>query len=141
MILVCWQDASCVLFDAEGQFLTSVYFGNLSTAGCAALGNKPVVTHSGDNRNGAGEGDDETIQVHLSEVWQPFPSPFFPAFHPPLLSDPYGVSRDGVLRHIIQWRSVLGRAKCKVSHAQWRRRAGMCGRCGVQCASLTCVSV
>jgi hypothetical protein len=46
-------DASCVLFDHAGQFITSVYFGNLSTADCAALQHKPCVVHSGDSIDGA----------------------------------------------------------------------------------------
>jgi stress response protein SCP2 len=61
-------DASCVLFDAAGQYITAVYFGNLSTASCPALEYKPLVTHSGDNRDGAGEGDDEQISIQLDGV-------------------------------------------------------------------------
>ncbi len=61
-------DASCVLFDNAGQFVTSVYFGNLSTASCAAMQNRVCVVHSGDNRNGAGEGDDETIACALDLI-------------------------------------------------------------------------
>jgi stress response protein SCP2 len=54
-------DASCVCFDADGEFMSSVYFGALQNE------NRSIV-HSGDNRTGEGEGDDEIITVDLHRV-------------------------------------------------------------------------
>lgn len=54
-------DASCLLFDAGGNLLDQVWFRQLvSTDGS--------IVHSGDNRTGAGDGDDETINVDLTRV-------------------------------------------------------------------------
>jgi tellurium resistance protein TerZ len=54
-------DASALLFDASGKMLDSVWFRQLkSTDGS--------VVHTGDNRTGAGDGDDEQIKVDLSRV-------------------------------------------------------------------------
>ena len=39
----------------------NVYFGNLKSKDGA-------ITHSGDNRTGAGSGDDETISINLEKV-------------------------------------------------------------------------
>lgn len=54
-------DASCVAFDREGQFDSSIYFGNLTN-------DNHSITHSGDNRTGDGDGDDEEIIIKLSQV-------------------------------------------------------------------------
>ncbi|MDQ2751038.1 MAG: TerD family protein [Pseudonocardiales bacterium] len=54
-------DASALLFDASGNLVDQVWFQQLrSTDGS--------VTHTGDNRTGAGDGDDESIKVDLSQV-------------------------------------------------------------------------
>ncbi len=57
-------DASAILLDANEKLTSKdrlVYFGNLQS------GDKSV-KHSGDNLTGAGDGDDEQIQVDLSNV-------------------------------------------------------------------------
>ena len=57
-------DASAILLDTQGKLTSKdrlVYFGNLQS------GDKSV-KHSGDNLTGAGDGDDEQIQVDLSNV-------------------------------------------------------------------------
>lgn len=54
-------DASAGLFDAQGNLLDQVWFQQLQSKDGS-------VRHSGDNVTGAGEGDDEQIQVHLSKV-------------------------------------------------------------------------
>ena len=57
-------DASAILLDANSKLTSKdrlVYFGNLQS------GDKSV-KHSGDNLTGAGEGDDEQINVELSTV-------------------------------------------------------------------------
>lgn len=54
-------DASCLLFDADKQMVDQVWFRQLtSTDG--------TIVHSGDNRTGAGDGDDETINVDLERL-------------------------------------------------------------------------
>lgn len=54
-------DASCLLFDAGGELVDSVWFRQLrSTDGS--------IIHTGDNRTGAGDGDDEQIIVDLAAV-------------------------------------------------------------------------
>lgn len=54
-------DASCLLFDANRRQVDQVWFRQLkSTDGS--------IVHSGDNRTGAGDGDDETINVDLSRL-------------------------------------------------------------------------
>lgn len=54
-------DASCLMFDAQGQLVDTVWFRQLkSQDGC--------IEHTGDNRTGAGDGDDEQIIVDLSRV-------------------------------------------------------------------------
>lgn len=58
-------DASCILLDKKDKLAYSefqdsvVYYGSLSHHG---------ITHSGDNRTGEGEGDDETIIIKLKDV-------------------------------------------------------------------------
>jgi tellurium resistance protein TerZ len=54
-------DASALLFDASGQLVDQVWFQQLRSQDGS-------VQHTGDNRTGAGEGDDESIRVDLSRV-------------------------------------------------------------------------
>jgi len=54
-------DASVVGFDTSGKQVDQVWFRQLKGFGGA-------VQHSGDNRTGDGDGDDETISVDLSRV-------------------------------------------------------------------------
>lgn len=54
-------DASCILFDANKDPVDAVYFGQLAS-------NDGSIVHTGDNRTGAGEGDDEQIIVDLPRV-------------------------------------------------------------------------
>ena len=54
-------DASCVLYSSTGQVLDQVWFQQLRSKDGS-------VTHTGDNRTGAGDGDDESIIVDLQNV-------------------------------------------------------------------------
>jgi len=54
-------DASVIAFGAQGEQLDLVYYGKLTGCGGA-------VRHSGDNRTGAGAGDDEVITLSLPRV-------------------------------------------------------------------------
>lgn len=54
-------DASCVMFDASGTMTDAVWFRQLRS-------NDGSITHKGDNRTGAGDGDDEQILVNLQTV-------------------------------------------------------------------------
>ncbi|MBF0336733.1 MAG: TerD family protein [Nitrospirae bacterium] len=54
-------DASCVLFDEAGEQVDVVWFKQLKSKDGS-------ITHTGDNRTGAGEGDDEQIIVDLTAV-------------------------------------------------------------------------
>jgi tellurium resistance protein TerZ len=54
-------DASCVLFDESNKPLDVVWFRQLKSRDGS-------VSHSGDNRTGAGDGDDEQISVNLQDV-------------------------------------------------------------------------
>lgn len=54
-------DASVIGFDANGHKVDVVYFGNLK-------GFNGAVRHTGDNRTGDGDGDDESILVDLSRL-------------------------------------------------------------------------
>jgi tellurium resistance protein TerZ len=54
-------DASALLLDASGNLVDQVWFRQLRSADGSVL-------HTGDNRTGAGDGDDESIQVDLSRV-------------------------------------------------------------------------
>jgi tellurium resistance protein TerZ len=54
-------DASCVLFDQNKQVVDVVWFRQLRSKDGS-------ITHTGDNRTGAGEGDDEQIIVDLTRV-------------------------------------------------------------------------
>jgi len=57
-------DASAFLLKADGKVASDtdfIYYNNTKSAGGA-------VEHAGDNRSGAGEGDDESINVSLSKM-------------------------------------------------------------------------
>jgi tellurium resistance protein TerZ len=54
-------DASCLLFDEQGQPVDTVWFRQLRSQDGS-------IQHTGDNRTGEGEGDDEQIIVDLSAV-------------------------------------------------------------------------
>jgi tellurium resistance protein TerZ len=54
-------DASALLFDAAGNLLDQVWFQQLTSKDGS-------IQHTGDNRTGAGDGDDESIKVDLSRV-------------------------------------------------------------------------
>jgi tellurium resistance protein TerZ len=54
-------DASALLFDAGGQLVDEVWFGQLQSKDGS-------VVHTGDNRTGEGDGDDESIKVNLAKV-------------------------------------------------------------------------
>lgn len=54
-------DASCLLFDAARQLVDSIWFRQLTSKDGS-------IVHSGDNRTGAGEGDDEQIIVDLTRL-------------------------------------------------------------------------
>lgn len=54
-------DASCLLFNSSGQLVDSVWFRQLRS-------NDGSIVHTGDNRTGAGDGDDEQIIVDLQAL-------------------------------------------------------------------------
>jgi tellurium resistance protein TerZ len=54
-------DASALLFNGQGQLVDQVWFAQLTSKDGS-------VQHTGDNRTGAGEGDDESIRVDLAKV-------------------------------------------------------------------------
>lgn len=54
-------DASCVLFDDSSKLADIVWFRQLKSCDGS-------IVHTGDNRTGAGDGDDEQINVDLSKV-------------------------------------------------------------------------
>ena len=54
-------DASCLLFDEGGNLLDTVWFRQLRS-------HDGSIQHTGDNRTGEGEGDDEQIRVDLAAV-------------------------------------------------------------------------
>jgi len=54
-------DASCLLFDASSVLVDSVWFQQLQS-------NDGSILHTGDNRTGAGDGDDEQIIVDLQRL-------------------------------------------------------------------------
>ena len=54
-------DASCFVFDYNNNPLDLVYFGQLASRDGS-------VQHSGDNRTGEGDGDDEQIAVALNRI-------------------------------------------------------------------------
>lgn len=54
-------DASCLMFDASGRQVDQIWFRQLKSQDGS-------IVHTGDNRTGAGDGDDEQINVDLSRV-------------------------------------------------------------------------
>ena len=54
-------DASCIMLDANKQMVDAIWFGQLQSKDSS-------IQHTGDNRTGAGEGDDEVIDVNLSRI-------------------------------------------------------------------------
>jgi tellurium resistance protein TerZ len=54
-------DASCILFDEQGKQTDAVWFRQLKSKDGS-------VVHTGDNRTGDGDGDDEQIIVDLTKV-------------------------------------------------------------------------
>jgi tellurium resistance protein TerZ len=54
-------DASALLFDANGTLVDQVWFQQLTSRDGS-------IQHTGDNRTGQGEGDDESIRVYLDGV-------------------------------------------------------------------------
>ncbi len=54
-------DASCLLFDAGGDALDAIWFQQLQSQDGS-------IVHTGDNRTGAGDGDDEQIIMDLSRI-------------------------------------------------------------------------
>ena len=54
-------DASCVLFNDQNKVVDIVYFGQLKSRDGS-------IVHTGDNRTGDGDGDDEQIIVDLAKI-------------------------------------------------------------------------
>lgn len=54
-------DASCIMFDEKGTAVDAIWFRQLRSKDGS-------VTHTGDNRTGDGDGDDEQIVVELNKV-------------------------------------------------------------------------
>jgi tellurium resistance protein TerZ len=54
-------DASCIMFDEQGAQTDAVWFRQLKSKDGS-------ITHTGDNRTGEGDGDDEQIIVNLTTV-------------------------------------------------------------------------
>jgi len=54
-------DASCLMFDERGQLVDNVWFRQLKSRDGS-------IQHTGDNRTGAGDGDDEQIMVDLERI-------------------------------------------------------------------------
>jgi len=54
-------DASCLLFDGAGTLVDQVWFSQLRSKDGS-------IEHTGDNRTGKGDGDDESIKVDLTRV-------------------------------------------------------------------------
>lgn len=54
-------DASCLMFDMSNNLVDVIWFQQLNSKDGS-------IRHSGDNRTGAGEGDDEQIVVDLSRI-------------------------------------------------------------------------
>lgn len=54
-------DASCLMFDDKKQMIDSIWFRQLRSK-------DDSVVHSGDNRTGKGDGDDEQITIDLGKV-------------------------------------------------------------------------
>lgn len=54
-------DASCLMFDGSRRLVDQVWFRQLAS-------NDGSIVHSGDNLTGAGDGDDESIDVDLTRL-------------------------------------------------------------------------
>ena len=54
-------DASCLMFDESNKVVDTVWFRQLKSKDGS-------IVHTGDNRTGAGDGDDEQIVVDLSQI-------------------------------------------------------------------------
>ena len=54
-------DASCIMFDSSGNVVDTIWYEQLKSADGS-------IVHTGDNRTGAGDGDDEQIIVDLPQV-------------------------------------------------------------------------
>ncbi|WP_104106699.1 TerD family protein [Nocardioides sp. 616] len=54
-------DASALLFDASGNVVDTIWYNQL-------VSKDGSIVHTGDNRTGAGDGDDESIKVDLSAL-------------------------------------------------------------------------
>ncbi|WP_201597195.1 TerD family protein [Psychrobacter vallis] len=54
-------DASCIMFDSNKQAVDAIWFNQLQSKDGSIL-------HTGDNRTGDGDGDDEVINVDLSKI-------------------------------------------------------------------------
>ncbi|MEC5209084.1 tellurium resistance protein TerZ [Psychrobacter sp. PL15] len=54
-------DASCIMFDSNKQPVDAIWFSQLKSKDGS-------IVHTGDNRTGDGDGDDEVINVDLSKV-------------------------------------------------------------------------
>ncbi|GEO80722.1 TerD family protein [Pararhodospirillum oryzae] len=54
-------DASCLVFDQSGALVDEIWFRQLQ-------GMNGAIVHTGDNRTGAGDGDDEVIRVDLAAL-------------------------------------------------------------------------
>lgn len=54
-------DASCMIYDGAGRLLDAVWWKQLKSRDGA-------IVHTGDNRTGAGDGDDESILVDLQAL-------------------------------------------------------------------------
>ncbi|NEN78836.1 TerD family protein [Nocardioides zeae] len=63
-------DATAVLYDARGAVVDQVWFQQLRSKDGS-------VVHTGDNRTGAGDGDDESIVVELGQLPAPVTSMVF----------------------------------------------------------------
>merc|ERR1719436_662043 len=57
----CDLDVSAVLLDRAGNDLEAVFFGRLEST-------QHGIKHTGDNLTGAGDGDDEQINVNLTKI-------------------------------------------------------------------------
>ena len=54
-------DVSCILLDNKSAEVETIYFKNKESA-------EHGIRHLGDNLDGVGEGDDEQIEVRLSDI-------------------------------------------------------------------------
>lgn len=54
-------DASCLMFDERNQSVDAIWFAQLASKDGS-------IRHSGDNRTGDGDGDDESITVDLNRI-------------------------------------------------------------------------